>query len=219
MREICSIPREVHLEAQIEGWGIVVAGNWNVSIFNPNWVSENIFDKAEVQVEFPLTPGLSPRYTRDGVSVFLQGERLNLCPEQANDQCLKAVEDKAKRILDLLPHTPVNAVGINFIYKETDPKPGLSAMFNFQDTGRLDVLGFNTQVREIGRQLAWNAGMLNLTMRISNAGSILFNFNYHEQVASTVEAANAIAGQVVSLEHKSRTLLDKLYGGDQQEEI
>lgn len=202
--------RGEELEAKIEGWNVVIAGNWNVSIFNPDWVSRHLFGGHEVQVELRLAPEFSPRYSGDGIQVLFDGNRLLVHPQQTDQNALNMAEQKAILILELLPHTPVIAVGINFRYVETEPSPGLEATFHFDDNDRMTDAGFELVSTEILRQLRHDGRLLNLKLSQSE-GSAIFNFNYHTQVNDTTEAINAIRGHVLELEQTSVGILNTVY--------
>ena len=199
------------MEARIEGWNIVIIGSWNLSIFNPAWVSENLFGGAEVQVDFPLTPGLlSPRYTHGGVVVLIDGNRLLVHPKRPEEEDLQAAEDTALLILDLLPHTPLAAVGMNYRYVESAPSAELLGMLQFSDDEKIVRDGYEIVTAEIGRQLRREGGVLNLKVsRVQQTA--VFNFNYNSQVGSAGQAREAIRGRMVDLQRQSLVFLQSIY--------
>lgn len=199
------------MEPRIEGWNIVVTGSWNLSIFNPSWVSKNLFSGAEIQVEFPLTHGLlSPRYSFKGVLVFIEGNRLVVHPQRPTDEDLQAAEDAVLLILTLLPHTPVAGVGVNFRYAETAPSGQVLAMLRFPDDERIAQLGYQIAKAEIGRQVIREDHTLNF--RISRSDdAVVFDFNHHSQVDSAERVRELVGGHTLELQRQSLAFLESIY--------
>ncbi len=196
------------MEPRKEGWNIVVLGSWNASIFSPNWVSEYLFDKTEVQVEFPLTPGLSPRYTHGGVMVHLEGERLIVELERADEECLESAETMVVLVLGLLPHTPVRAIGVNFSYVEENASSDIQRMFQHDCSEALLGSGYTLGNQQIARDYASGGRTLHFTTTLTKNGAAVFDFNYHWDVKNAGAAVEAVKGQSVQLEHSARGLLD-----------
>jgi len=185
------------LEAQIDGWNVIILGKWNPAIFSPQWVGQHVFEGEEMEVEFPITPGLSPRYKAGRVMITLQGDRLLVKPLQTDDESMRSAEQKAVRILDCLPHTPVRAVGINFRYVESQPANGLSRMFEFADSDRIREFGYDKDCVEILRHLDKDNAKLTFKMSQSSDGSLILDFNHHSDVLDAVMAREVIREHVV----------------------
>ncbi|MBI3800790.1 MAG: hypothetical protein HY268_27900 [Deltaproteobacteria bacterium] len=45
--------RVVGMKAIQDAWNVVLAGNWNLAIFSPNWLSKNLFHSESITIEFP----------------------------------------------------------------------------------------------------------------------------------------------------------------------
>ena len=57
---------------------LVIVGAWNKAIFTPQWVSEFVFNKAEVQVQFPIDDFTrsSMRFSANGIAFNIFEQRL-----------------------------------------------------------------------------------------------------------------------------------------------
>src|SRR5438552_8961697 len=93
---------------------VVVIGAWNPAILTPDWLSRN-----KVVGEGPkeLVIGWGVPMNRitfevEGATFFVDAARLEIRATGMND-CGRFVV----RILGLLPHTPVVAIGVNFVFE------------------------------------------------------------------------------------------------------
>lgn len=100
---------------ELGGVSIVGAGAFNPAIVHPRWlldkelISENAADDA-VKENFVSTPELTV-FTADWVSVQVSLQQAVFATvEEGRELDLR---DLARGVLDLLPETPVNAIGIN----------------------------------------------------------------------------------------------------------
>ena len=64
------------LEPRPEEWTVVLLGNWNVSIFNPAWLTKNLFENETISLELPMIFGLAPK---------IKGDDIILIPSNAYD--------------------------------------------------------------------------------------------------------------------------------------
>jgi hypothetical protein len=95
-------------------WTLVLVGSWNLAILNPDWLGKNIFDATQLDAEL-IIEGVRPRlrFFFEKVLVLPAPDRVIFAPRHPNDADLSAVEEAAKKVLTLLPVTPVSGVGIN----------------------------------------------------------------------------------------------------------
>src|SRR5262245_11024869 len=119
------------METVAEGFAIVIAGAWNSAIFAPAWVAGRLTASQEIGLELTLNnPALAPRLSFDGVLLRVLPDKLVIHPQEISEASLKRMQEVADRILGDLPHTPVQAVGVNFRFNE--PKPGGKLLDAFQ---------------------------------------------------------------------------------------
>lgn len=141
------------MKAIRDAWNVVLAGNWNLAIFSPNWLSKNLFGSESITIEFPLVPGLPPRFTAEGVTVLPSTDCVMLAPKTLTDDALKRTEGMACKLLNLLPHTPISALGVNFGFLEKEPSEELLQHFVDRDETSLADAGFEILIRTFSRKL------------------------------------------------------------------
>lgn len=183
------------------GTTIVLTGAWNTSIIAPKWLAKEVFKTppgTEVLVEFPTIPGPPPRYTIDAIKVVPTSDKLIISPEQSNDEALVSAENKARAILETLPHTPLHAFGENFRFEDDAPTPDLLRIFDIVDTipekleKPVDVISTS-----VSTSFQIESRQLNLKRTLNN-GKIQFEFNFHYPVTSAQEAIGSINDSFVT---------------------
>lgn len=192
-------------------WTIVVVGKWNVAIFNPSWLSANVFEKPELGVEVNLEPELPRRITGDKVTLIPSYSRLILAPADLEEGTLMRMEQVACSLLRILEHTPVSAVGINFAYRiapaSTDLLTRLPSLYS-QDFAHEELM---VKSREFKWTLEHEGHDLNVSSRVS-VEEIFIKFNFHTRVKDAVAARKCIDGKVSPYSIKARSLLEQVFG-------
>ena len=88
----------------------VIVGRFNPAILSPQWIAENVFEASEeIQVEVATTlDSSSVVYRLLDISWAVAADHLRVSgsPER--------IGELSAKVLELLPHTPVNAAGVNF---------------------------------------------------------------------------------------------------------
>lgn len=200
-------------EALRENFTIVVVGRWNVSIFSPGWVGKNIFDKKAITLEVGIEPELPRRLAVDDVVVIPQSSRLMVASNIINDTTLKRMEDAVCKMLELLSHTPVSAVGVNFGYRV---KPLTDSFSNIPAplAEKLASAGLAIESHEI----KWTVGyererrtILNLLVQIDKDEAII-KFNFHSDAENTGKAIESIKDKVIVYRDKALSVLDSVFG-------
>lgn len=167
---------------------LVILGAWNHAIFSQDWVMRNLLsDEQNVRIEYPVNMIGSLKYTTDNLSFFIIGERLVLRALNENEQTYQSVVMLARQILRLLSHTPISAMGINFVFKTTIELN----LFDLKDTKPLvSLIGheINTQELICSFDLG-NSQMLNLKIRNENS-TLMFDFNYNYSVLTPLDIIN-----------------------------
>lgn len=219
---LCIIPQRVPgsggrvtLEPVVENWSIVVAGSWNRVIFSPQWVAANLAETGNVMLEVAFNdPTKPPRFTFDEVRLSVSPTRLSLFPTNVNDAVLERTSAAAVKVLGVLHHTPVTAVGVNFAFRERQPSARQLDVFRFSDDGRISEQGVRRELASLRRRLVFDDGVvLNLTLQHPvNGDHLTADFNFH-WAADTAEAAKqALDGGIVALSHKAEQFVEDLYG-------
>ncbi len=190
---------------------LVLAGAWNPAIFSVQWMAKHILGKKEgdllnVAHVVDAAAGVSSFYF-ENIGINASIDRVNLyCNEWSSAAQL---EDMAKKILELLPHTPVVGLGVNFCFVEE--QPDTSIIDNFQTRESLN------QIRKImGQKIVTSMEIgpgvtLNLDRQYAN-DSATFNFNYHHAVANAAAAVEAVEGAIPRCFEDALKIMDDVYG-------
>ena len=193
-------------------FSIVVIGKWNVTIFNNEWLSANVFGERELSIEFPMDPGLPRIITCDNVRLIPAYDRLVVRVTDLNRQNLDKAEETVCKLLDLLPHTPVAFTGINFGYEE-EPDPPLLQHFPYPDEDHFNDL--NRELELLSREYRLNFKtedhQLSLKFMIST-GKIRFIFNCHFVTETCANTKDVISGKVSEMQSSSLAILQDVYG-------
>ena len=202
---------EFHMtEALKDKWTIVVLGTWNTSIFSVAWLGKNVFGARELLLEVGTEPGVPRRVTADDVVVIPSDSRLIVVPKNLEETTLVKAERVACKILELLKHTPINAVGVNFGYR-VNPLPQ-------QLRERLpSLLGAELAVENLvikARDYVWTVqsdpGVLNIRASIEGDEAVI-SFNFNLSTHETEAAAKYVDGNVIKFRDKTKAILDGVF--------
>lgn len=198
------------MKPALDHWTIVIAGRWNVSIFNPDWLGKNLFDDKQLGVEFPLDPGLPMRFTGDNTLLLAHSDRVVFGAKEAKEADLTHMEALAVKLLGTLSHTPIIAVGMNFGY-EVQPIPNeiADAFKNPHAQGFIDH-----QLLVASKSFKWGCKYdgQNVNVQLDfDDNKLLIKFNFHTDSRKTEEAIAAISGKVVQRRALCESVLEEIY--------
>lgn len=158
---------------------IVLAGAWNPAILTPPWMCEHhIIEDTQVDVQLSMQPP-SVTYTSGGFRWNARTDRLMV---EAEDVALwSQCADFAVAVLDKLPHTPLSALGVNFVFDQSAARaldvPGqMSASVATHLKGEIVEEIHIVRVRQEG----WT---MNLKSAVSTSDPVL-DFNFHCEVVN-----------------------------------
>lgn len=199
-----------------DAFSITVLGMWNPGIFSPQWVKANLSDipEQEVALAYSIAQNTPPRITVEGVNIFPALNALAFNCVETNDASISACAEKLKSIATLLPHTPVNAIGINFRYVgEVNESADLAGMFNFIDAANIDSNRYKLSSSALRRsfKLAEN-DYLNLSFDLVDS-LIKIEFNYHSDISTIEQLKQKVENnREIELRHDSIRFLQQVYG-------
>ena len=116
-------------------YSVVIVGNWNIPIFNPEWVRANLFTSQEkdMSVEYPTQIiGASFRFTQDPLCFSIVNNRMQLSITENTDAARLAAIEFMYLLLRKLVYTPIASTGINFKFKETTDADNLHSETELQ---------------------------------------------------------------------------------------
>lgn len=166
---------------------IIVPGAWNTRIFNPMWLIKNL--ELEKNPNFDKKLGLGFNFEERDVKFDFCGISLiptiNNLTFQIND--FNGFEDKCsftesllKKILVLLPHTPIKGIGFNFIFEFLSSTTSLFAknLLSKEVINNDFHLIRNDYQKKESECILTTIGSINL-VHPDTLGIIEFNFNYN----------------------------------------
>ena len=195
---------------------LVFAGAWNPAVFQPGWLAKNVHGipvGAEVRVDevTVVEEGHAQKKINymQALGILVSQTRLEIYPTAIDDQYLKTTEEKVAKILELLPHTPLSAFGVNFFFEDRSPSSALRCKVRSGD-GLSDILSI------VAEQLTSYAEIeehvqLNLQRR-SQQSAVSFNFNYHQEAGEIEVIRSEIVGVIQRRLDQSIDILKRCYG-------
>ena len=174
---------------------LVVLGAWNIAIFTPDWVKNNILlENQDARVFFPVNIGCSLRFETDYFAFFIEGERLTFSIIKEEDRSYIFIIQTLRNIIQKLPHTPVRALGTNFVYRRDEK---FSVLEKLDDSDKLNsvksIVGRSVASQALVRKFALKENEeLNLKIEESNILGNIIDFNFNYNLKSTEDILNLI---------------------------
>ena len=178
------------------GFNIVLAGRWNVFIFSPSWIKENLLeaegDGEQLSISVPVADPIAPhRISFGSVFLFPSSQGIELRPTEPTEDAIRRTCNVARRILELLSHTPIVAAGINFRFVTNNEAVSLTNLFSFSDAMDIPAEKFPLKQATVARSFSFEEHTLNLN--ISQIGAeILIEFNFHYESHSAENLRNQL---------------------------
>jgi len=96
---------------------ILCLGNWNKKVFTPEWVGNNVFELETDKIQAFFNPNeMEIGYTNEGVTLLPRDSVLEIKLENISKETEEYSGELLNKILALLPHTPIRAIGFNIRY-------------------------------------------------------------------------------------------------------
>ena len=165
------------------GFNIFIVGRWNPSIFSPQWIRANLVSgNDEVMIAIPFgNPLAPPRMSFAGIQLFTANDFLELKPDSLDSDNIKSCADVASKILSLLCHTPITAIGVNVRFEEQAPCSTLDKIFSFSDQALIDQKAYPTTSSTVARSFSLGQqDSLNLSIT-QNSTNYVVEFNFHTE--------------------------------------
>ena len=199
----------------ITEWTIVILGRWNTAIFNPKWLGENIFDDKKLTIEVAMDAGFPMQITGDKVLLIPREDRLILAPTEISDVCLRKVEEISVKLLQLLSHTPVARIGLNFGYETELDQNFINLHFPDPDAASCVTKNVTTKKRFCNRSCDYEDEALNMNFTIDD--KLRIKFNYDSETTDTESAIGKIGNKFLPHRDLTLKLLDELYDLHEEE--
>jgi len=200
------------MRPKTDHWTIVVAGGWNVRVFSPEWVGRNLIPEKPLNVEVPLvSPVQQLRFIAGGVVLIPGEDRLIVGVQEPSIANMAKAEAIALRAVELLSHTPMGAVGVNFGFETLTPTDQLTRLFRVADISALSGFGATVLQTKVVRRLAVDGETLNITHTLAD-GAIEVHMNFHRDASSAEEVSSALSGCSERSLGIATRLLSDVYG-------
>lgn len=189
---------------------LVIAGLWNNAIFNPEWVSRFLLPNTNLNVEIPLNVNGSTKLSTEELSIFALDGKLNFVILKHDDEVLLKIGELANQIADYLPHTPVTAFGLNYLF-DNEINTALDECLKLSDLDKLNEYGWSIQSTSIIRKLKKENYILTLAInRLEERYQ--FNLNYNFQIKSLTEFKEIFESQsLVQFKKEALEILTNLF--------
>lgn len=199
-----------------DAFNIIALGAWNPAIFSPVWVKEHLANDqaAEVVMAFPLSANDNPpRITVDGIYIYPSPRVLMFDCVTYDVPSIDSCAGKIGRIAELLPHTPVSALGINFrFWGSVDDSAVLGELFTFADAARINADSYKASSASIKRSFGIDESTtLNLNIEASSS-DLKIEFNFHSNIQHISDfSVQATADRIRSLRTSAVHFLKDVY--------
>jgi len=191
-------------------WTIVILGRWNVSIFNPDWLGKNLFDNKELFVEVPMEPGLPMRFTGDNVLLIPHSDRVILGAKETTNDNLTHMEKLATKLVDILPHTPIGAVGVNFGYDVRPIPEKIREAFRNPHAKEFTEHELTVPSKSFKWSCKYHGETVNMSFDFDN-DKLLVKSNFHSDAHTAAQVIDALKGKVLSKREFTETILKDIY--------
>lgn len=190
---------------------IVIVGIWNKGIFNPDWVGKYLLPNQNLTIEFPLNQDGSPRISNKDMRIFVLGNKLNFTSLMPTDQNLDLIEKLSLKIADYLPHTPVTAFGVNFLF-ETPKSSDIVDILHLKDSEKIQGIGGLVVSDVIRHSFILKNGLINLSIIIEKE-QVKLDFNFHFDIKNLVDFKEILSNNsILELKENAASILTSIYG-------
>lgn len=205
---------------------LVIVGGWNSHIFTSDWIKRFLFPKEEekFKIEMLVSRGFNtqfvhPRILSKEVEILLQENRLNFSPVENKIENFNRIQELALQLADYLPHTPVTAYGINFLFTEEQVEEELVNLIHSRDINKIRKLGASLTSEQYTRSLVLNGRNLNFTIRLEEA-RVTFDFNFDFKIHNLAEFKAGISEtSIFELKQEAATFIAEIYNLELEGEI
>ena len=186
---------------------LVILGSWNSLLFNAKWLNDNIYDgrlgekiKMEIMINGDRIRGRK-FYLPDYILEISQ-ERLCFVLNETKQENFDLLIDDVTKLLTKLQHTPIQSMGINFIFFDEKENPFLNASKFYEIENMIEA----NEIIKIAKK--------ECTLQLSinrKENFIEFNFNYSYKINDISHIKSILEfGLYKRLEDESSSLISKI---------
>lgn len=199
---------------------IVIVGAWNIAVFNPDWVKTNLLPGEDFKIFFPSRVGCSLKFQTELLAFCIEGNRLQfevIKPEAIEDAYV-AIIKLLRTILRLLTHTPVNAMGTNYVFESDSQFDVLNTLTDKVPLENIiSLIGSGVKAQALVRKFDLGNGE-EMTLRLDSTtdghNKIDFNFNYNvSRVADIMKVLGDNDQLLINNQELACKIVSEVYGG------
>ena len=155
---------------------IVSVGSWNSRIFTPAWVSANIFAMPNGEsMNIALNEQqMTLSYEWNGIQLIMSDIRIEFKSNKQSKETLALMEQCYQRLSELLPYTPVVAVGYNLNLTLTLDEYKQTVVSGMLEQKKIDIYTNGTQTFSAVKDGAVRSFVVQL-----NPGNAEIRANFH----------------------------------------
>jgi len=128
-----------------------------------------------------------------------------------DDNILEKIEELSLKIADYLPHTPIVAFGINFLFECDNNSKKLQDLFSLSDSEQLIEAGCIIDSDQIKHSFVQDNRNINLTL-IKQSDAFKFDFNFHFNISNLVEFKEKINNnRLLHMKQIATSILNNIY--------
>jgi hypothetical protein len=192
---------------------VTIVGLFNAAIVRPEWVSRRVFDgrRALTTTMFPVGVGGPTIFKREEITWWVQHDRLVVAA-----QPIRPAAEFASKVIRELAHTPMQAVGINFVYTRELPSdsPWVRRLSELRDHAGL--LGIGTGVGLTLKSKIGPHAVVTMNLSSQELPSCSVDFNFHRDVQGDederVSAIDDHISQAEVFEQESARVVKEIAG-------
>ena len=193
---------------------IVLVGFWNKGILTPDWLKDqfpSIITDTDITVEIAFGPKPQITLNTSDMLIVPSSSRLVIHSKSKSNKTNEKIVKLTNGIIELLPHTPITAIGHNIAYS-CDKELHLNFFNNNDDDGIYDYYKKKFEGDLISQRfthcVAYEEKKLNISYNILKEKMIIeFNFSY--QINNISNKINVVNDFIKNLNF-SKKIMDKV---------
>lgn len=190
---------------------LILVGAWNKHIFNSDWIGKFLLPGEKMEVEIPINVDGSHRISTENFRIFVISNKLNFSLRKDDDNVLEEIEELSLKIADYLPHTPIVAFGINFLFECDNNFDKLQDLFSLSDSEKLIEAGCIIDSDQIKHSFIQGNRNINLTLS-KQSDTFKFDFNFHFNIRNLVEFKEQINNnRLLHMKQIATSILNDVY--------
>jgi hypothetical protein len=190
---------------------LVILAFWNKNVFVPEWVSKYIFPGIPLHFEINIGAQSIYKFTANSIRMEVMSERMNFVSLETNQDHYEKLEEIAWSLTDYFPHTPPQAFGINFGFKDI-PCSFFDEIFRFSDQEKIINMGLKFQDLNVRRRFKYDGDKDLSIFYTKTENDVHLEFNYNFPIKSMREIKEKyLRGLHYELYEYSLRFLDETY--------